>query len=486
MKRLTLSLLAGLALLAAPVAKADNINVEEASEAAAYFLQQYTNQKRITADQLTVVLQKENVELGVPSMYFFNTPECGWVIMAATTVMNPMVAYSGEGLFDAENMAPALVDWLNEYNQMVCGVQMIDAEQDLGDSQEWETLKYKKLMVKDAPAGNEVILMDENWDQGGPYPNNKRDYNVLCPIDPTTGYRCPVGCVATALAQICHHYQYPTNPRGFITDSWSGGSASINLDTMVPFDYSMMPNTIAPSTSVAKCREISRLGYYIGITVKMQYAWDGSSSTIPQMMNNFPYHFRFTNGTLTERSGNETLFFERLRGDLLRGRPVYMRGSSQGGTGSDAGGHAWVCDGYRTDDNNFYHMNWGWANSDNGFYNLVGNTYQDMYNSASGYCFRLDQGIVTGMIPQSGVGIEEEDVQASTGAPYPNPATYSVNVPYSTSNATTLTLYNALGQPVLTRNVQAGSGELTIRVDNMPKGVYIYRMGDAYGKLIVK
>ena len=231
MKRIILSLLAGLALLATPVAKADNLTVEEASEAAAYFLQQYTHQKRVSADQLTLVLQKENVELGVPSMYFFNTPECGWVIMAATTVMNPMVAYSGEGLFDAENMAPALADWLNEYNQMVCGVQMIDAEQDLGDSQEWETLKYKKLMVKDAPAGNEVILMDEYWDQGGPYPNNKRDYNVLCPIDPTTGYRCPVGCVATALAQICHHYQYPTNPRGFITDSWSGGSASINLDT---------------------------------------------------------------------------------------------------------------------------------------------------------------------------------------------------------------------------------------------------------------
>ncbi len=61
-----------------------------------------------------------------------------------------------------------------------------------------------------------------------------------------------------------------------------------------------------------------------------------------------------------------------------------------------------------------------------------------------------------------------------------------MNVPYSTNSATTLTLYNALGQPVLTRNVQAGAGELTIRVDNMPKGVYIYRMGDAYGKLIVK
>ena len=51
---------------------------------------------------------------------------------------------------------------------------------------------------------------------------------------------------------------------------------------------------------------------------------------------------------------------------------------------------------------------------------------------------------------------------------------------------TDLTVYNMMGQPVLTHSVQAGTGNVELRVDSMPAGIYIYRMGNAYGKFIVR
>lgn len=505
MKRLFFSIIACLAILSVPVAQAGNITVEQSKDAAVHFLQHNTYLGKLTTESLTLVYQMMNEDLDVPSMYFFNVSDCGWIAMTASTAMEPVVAFSDEDSFDPNRMAPALRTWLNLYNNMVCEIQNLDAEKGLPDNEQWSDLANHRL------TGNTKDLqqkfLNSKWDQGD---YDGQIYNMFAPkaVSSAPGgyYYCPTGCVATALAQICNYYQFPKKPRNIVTNifSWQAGSVRVsyytsytyeagggrqlmNFDDSASFNYSLMPNVLTARTKEESRREVSRLGWYLGAAVKMQYAPDGSSSNDQKVMEGMPTYFKYDAGTYTSRGSNSTLFMQRLREDLVKKHPVYMTGvDALGGDGRDAGGHAWVCGGYMEQDQDMYYMNWGWGGSNDAWYNLRSNTIADM--TAGQYAFTKYQGHITGMIPEgdSVLGVGEVEEVALLGAAYPNPATYSVRIPYQSVSSADLTIYNALGQPVETRRVQAGHGEVVVRVDAMPKGIYIYRMGDAYGKFVVR
>ena len=190
MKRIVCSLFAAIAMLATPLVQAENVTVEQAKDAAAHYLQHNTSLTRITPEQLTLAHQWNNDELGVASMYLFTAPEEGWIIMAATTAMDPVVAFTDEGVFDGR-MAPAQAEWLDSYSDMVCAVQNLDNEKSLGDSPEWTELANHSLYGTKAS----VTLLKTRWDQGGP---SGTDYNMFSPV--VNDSVAPTGCVATALA----------------------------------------------------------------------------------------------------------------------------------------------------------------------------------------------------------------------------------------------------------------------------------------------
>lgn len=514
MKRVIFSLLAGIALLATPVAKADNITLEQAKDAAAHYLQHNTYLK-VSANNLELVYQMNNETLGVPSIYFFNAPECGWIAFSATTLMDPVVAFSDQGSFDPENMAPAMRRWLELYNGMVCSVQELDAgDKEWPESSQWTALSTHSLKGNTKDDGSQIQFLDDTWDQGG---SEGSEYNMFCPKASSPLYKqyynqdyyyAPVGCVATALAQMCHYYKYPKKARGSVRleygweagyvqgyslPIWSdtSGVIRITFDTMVPFDYDTMKTKIVRQTKKASRREMSRLGYYVGIAVQMRYNPGGSSSNDSKVMEGMPLYFKYTEGVNSYRPYvTNQVYFSRLREDLMRRRPVYMGGaSSLGGSGRDADGHAWLCTGYMTNDENMYYMNWGWGSSGNGYFNLVANDATSMTVSAGSdtYAFTDYQSHITGMTPpRDSVAIESVKGEVSFGAPYPNPAAYTLTIPYYTDHAADLVIYNAMGQAVKTVRVAAGNGKQEIRVDAMPSGIYIYRMGEAYGRFIVR
>ena len=133
-------------------------------------------------------------------------------------------------------------------------------------------------------------------------------------------------------------------------------------------------------------------------------------------------------------------------------------------------------------------MNWGWDGSSNGFYNLGAN---NMYISGQGYNFNVRQEYISGMVPPDDsnrfLGISRiEDPSTYLGRPYPNPAVESVTLPYNTEMASELVIYSIDGRPVETYRVQPGKGEIHVRVNTMPAGVYLYRMNSQCGKFIVK
>lgn len=466
------------AMLTAPMIQAGNISVDQAKDAAAHYLQHRTSLTRITADQLTLAHQWNNDNLGVASMYLFTAPTEGWIIMAATTVMHPVVGYADDNVIDVDNMAPQLVQWLLDYNEMVCAVQDADAEKALDDSPEW--IEMSSHSLKGTKGG--TILLKTKWDQGD---YRGIDYNIFCPVLRDTV--CPTGCVATALAQICKYYEFPKSPKGTATYWWTTGNKRlrINFDTVSPLDYSIMPNRITASVSRERREEISRLGYYLGLIVQMDYDTEGSgaySNLVPTVMTS---NFKYNTSTIVNRT-NSTVFVNQIRGELKNNRPVYMGGSSSTG-GIHAGGHAWVCDGVDNNDSNMFHMNWGWSGSGDGYFNLMTN---NLANS-SGYNFNQGQKAIIGLVPPQDstsiqIGVQEVEPMAVLGMPYPNPAILSVALPYSTREAVELQVYNVSGCLVESRRIQAGDGEVVLRVDALPAGMYIYRMGNAHGKFMVR
>lgn len=502
MKRIVTTFLMAVALMAPTMTQADNLTADQAREAAAYYMRCNTTLSRLTADQLTLSRQWNNDELGVPSMYLFTTTQNAWIIMAASTVAHPIVGFSDESDIDADNLPVQLEGFLAQHNEWICYVQNEDATRSLTDSPMWTKIVNQKLTVNTKAS---EILLSTRWDQGD---ENGTSYNMYSPQ--ILGEYCYTGCVATALAQICKYYEFPKHPVGYKSYTWyyteNGSNKTkfirLNYADSASLDYSLMKNKISAATPLESRREISRLNYYVGVAVEMQfgtyYNGGGSGTTSNLVANNMSRFFKYQTGTYVLRhSVRDTAFLNSVKRELDMNRPLYMSGSSSiDDGGRDAAGHAWVCDGYKVNgDDTTYHMNWGWNGSGNAFFDLGAN---NMYIEGQNLNFNGErdgvfQTIITGMIPPRDstdrdvfVGIADVEDNTTLGSAYPNPATLNVVLPYSSERAADLMVYSVDGRLVHSERVQAGTGEVTLGVSGMPAGIYIYRMGSAHGKFVVR
>ena len=483
--------MAGVLLLGVGTAQAGNIDPKQAREAAATYMRWVGDREGLSANELQLVQVVTNPRLDVPAAYYFNLPGEGWIFLAGTTVIDPVIAYFHQGRLDMDRLPDNMRWWLDGYIGMVMEIQDDDVRNAFSDSPQWTDLANGK------PGGGhkagERYLMQANWGQGDElHPT----YNRFCPVVPDVDTQrgidstCIVGCVATAASMICHYYRYPVKPKGTVRYTWqkAGKSLALQLDT-ITFDYSLMPNRLTNGSSEDQVLEVARICRAVGYGVNMNYGPQGSgafSRKVPGAMKNY---FKYKLGQQRFRSGDsDTGFVYSIRRELLKKNILYMSGSSSTNQGGrDAAGHAWVCAGYRDQDSNFYFMNWGWDAGGNGFFNVGLN---DMRISGYGYNFNLGQAVILGMTPPDDsnrfvVGIRDVAVP-TLGYAYPNPAALTVTLPYTTQQPAELNIYAIDGKLVQTRRVQAGQGEVEVNVEGMPAGIYIYRMGAATGKFIVK
>lgn len=500
MKRIVTTILLGVALMAPTITQAENLSADQAREAGAYYMRSNTTMTRLTADQLTLLRQWNNDELGVPSMYLFSNGANAWIVMAATTAIHPVVCVSDESPIELDNMPPQLEAMLQQSNEWICYVQTVDAEMALPDDPMWTKMANNKLSVNTKAA---AYLLTTKWDQGEAA---GRTYNMLSPK--IGDYYCYTGCVATALAQICKYYSYPTVGKSRITYTWyytqngvqKSKAITLNFADSAALDYSLMPASISTASPLARRYEISRLDYYVGVAMQMQFGTDdeggGSGTTSNVVVDGMKKYLKYQEGSYVNRTTiRDTHFLNSVNRELELNRPLYMSGASSTGGDAHSAGHAWVCDGYRANDDTLYHMNWGWGGSGNTFYNLAAN---NMPIEGMDYNFNarrsgVYQSIIVGLIPPADstdrdvyVGVRQVEDNTTLGKAYPNPATLEVMLPYSSDRATDLQVYSVDGRMVRSQRVEAGEGELTLRVSGMPAGIYIYRMGNAHGKFVVR
>ena len=351
--------------LAPTIGLAQPVSRETARQAAKTFLDNNGAASAELADVSTAA--------GFSNLYVFTTDH-SFVLMAADSRVQPVLGYSLNGGFDTEDMPENVREWLQGYEEQIQAAIDDNLMADADIAKAWSDLKnglYKST--------TEVVvspMLTTTWDQNYPY-------NYYCPAaSGGPGGHVYAGCVATAMAQVMKYWNYPTTGQDSCSYNHSTYGHQFAYFGETTYDWANMPNSINSNSSQTYIDAIATLMYHCGVAVNMNYGTGGSgaSSTLvpPALINYFRYA---PSATFVSRDAfDDAHWIAFLKTELDDGRPLYYSGNN---TNS---GHAFVCDGYRSDD--YFHFNWGWSGSDgyghNNGYWLIGALNPGSGGSGSG------------------------------------------------------------------------------------------------------
>ena len=385
MKRFTIAV--ALVFLTAIPMMAERVTPETARKVAASFL----NNNGAKAAQLTDLSKA----VGFPNLYIFNA-EQGFVVMAADDCVRPILGYSLTGNFVAEGMPENLTWWLQGYNDQI--QDMVDNNyNDVSATTEWQSLKNGSH----SKSVSEVVvapLLSTTWDQNYPY-------NYYCPSASNgPGGHVYAGCVATAMAQVMKFWNYPTiGSSSYSYTHTTYGEQTANFGETT-YDWGNMPNSISSSSNQTNIDAIATLIYHCGVAVDMNYGTGtsgASSNKVPSVLINY-FNYAPSAAFISRDGYEDDKWIAFLQSELIEGRPVYYSGSYTFLSNGELkyGGHAFVCDGYRSD--NYFHFNWGWSGSQNNSYWMIGALNPGSGGSGSGSgTYNLNNAVVAWVEPIS-------------------------------------------------------------------------------------
>ena len=235
------------------------------------------------------------------------------------------------------------------------------------------------------------ILGQTIWGQGKPF-NNK------CPQ--INGERTVTGCVATALSQIMYVHKYPTKGTG--SHSYTTESKKLNVSANfgnTTYDWvNMIPN-YSGSYTTTQANAVATLMHHVGVAADMDYTVDGSGAVSSIALAAITKYFGYDKAinVLPKDFMKEESLLQAIATDLQVGRPVYFSGVTV-----NQEGHAFVCDGMKSD--GYLHINWGWNGMANGYFAIsaLAPEVQGTGGSASNLAFTESVGVYTNIKPNEG------------------------------------------------------------------------------------
>jgi hypothetical protein len=297
------------------------------------------------------VRELKSGETGDILAYVFALEPKGFVVVSPDTDITPVIAYSFEGDFNWEaSEHNALLNILTyDMKQRMAGLSSLpedlkDRNQDLWARYFFEDADLMTEMTESATYGP---LLSTTWDQSAPY-------NNYCPVDPNTGSRSVVGCVATAMAQIVNYHACTSSVTFTSADNYTTSTRKISINASTA--------NISGISYPASDTTAARLSYACGVSVQMDYTSSSSGAMTSDVAAALKNKFGFTSATAyAPQSGYGvpvlSTFYEKLRGNVINGNPAQLAIAKSSG-----GGHSIVCDGYNSSTGQ-YHLNYGWGSS---------------------------------------------------------------------------------------------------------------------------
>jgi len=297
--------------------------------------------------------------------YIAELERAGFVATSANTDITPVIAYSFSCPFPAEaDQKNPLYRLLKQDMKLrLKALAEYDQIKVAENNSLWDfyinadTSRSVADPFKQWPPENTTSTggwLETTWDQDAPY-------NDLCPLDPVDGYRCYVGCVPTAVAQLAnYHRQCGIQLRE--SDSYTTYSG-IDIDgdsDVYEFPSFEELNEYLTALRIKYSRQmelddtdVAALSFACGIATLTDFTSEGSGASPFDAQSALLEKFGFCSADMT--GGLSCEFYRVLQENLINRLPALMGLSPSDGWG----GHFLVCDGYNT--NGEYHLNFGWG-----------------------------------------------------------------------------------------------------------------------------
>lgn len=337
---------------------ANPVDVNKAKSLGQKFVQAKFEQKSSADLQLYYTVTSDN---GEACAYIFNLGNEGFVMVAASDNVRPILGYSETEPFDASDPLNGAMLFVESYKHSISYAIENNVVATPEVASMWASLENTGTLKGNR--GKKVgPLVATRWNQNSPY-------NLYAPADGAgPGGRCYAGCVATAMSQVMKFWNHPAHGEGSHSYYCQGyGTLSANFGSTT-YDWDNMPRTLSNSTQVQK-EAVALLMYHCGVAVDMGFAPDGSGAFSQDVPGAMAQYFDYDYCVYRDKASySVSNWIKMLKEEFDMNHPVYYSGRSS------SGGHAFVADGYDEDD--FIHFNFGWSGSDDNYYALDNFEYQ--------------------------------------------------------------------------------------------------------------
>jgi hypothetical protein len=337
------------------------------------------------------------------SYYVFNNVQAsGFVIVAGDDRSPAVLGYSDKGTFDADHLPDELSYLLEGYAAQI------------------NALEQGAKAVPQQSLGQAISpLLRAQWDQEAPY-------NLMLPF--INSYHAYTGCVATAMAQVMHYWQWPARPTCTIP-AYTTPYYHMYMPELSPVDFEwdkMQDTYLTNDTASEEALAVATLLKYCAQSVEMDFQDYGSGATnITNHALSTYFGYKASAQLLDRENWTAQEWAEIIYNELASNRPVIYGGQKA------TGGHAFVCDGY--DGNGLFHINWGWNGQSNGYFllNVLDPDIQGTGSASGAYGYINEQIAVVGIEPgedNSELALTASDVTFSSATTTRSSSNYNFNI----------------------------------------------------------
>lgn len=295
----------------------------------------------------------DNYNSSLVNFYIANISDGGFIIIAGDDAVTPILGYSFENNFDNTNLPPQfealLESYRNEMEDLFTNSSITISTDVTNEWAKYESTQFTSTTELEAVAP----LLTSNWAQGC-------NYNTYCPSDASGPCsHALVGCVAVAMGQVMYYHKYPQTGEGSHSYTCDYGTLSADFGSTT-YQWSGMADNSGTTASALML-------YHCGVSVDMDYGYNSSGipvNALYKVGDAFRNYFKYSESTaiLYKSSYTEATWDNMIKSEIDNGRPLFYVGLG------NYGGHAFNVDGYQG--TNYFHLNWGWSGSYNGYYYL--------------------------------------------------------------------------------------------------------------------
>lgn len=337
---------------------------------------------RTTVSQIANSAQVVNVE---------SDGRLGFVMFAGNGADAQMIGYGLNDTIHIQNIPPMAEEFISNYNKAV--IKASQSTSQGSGTYPNPTVAHVEPFIK------------AKWGQGAPF-------NAKCPK--YQGKPSVTGCDAVALSQVLYHFKADNfNPYTIeYKDEMSLAEVSVNFGQQ-HFKYDKMLDVYTEGNYTQEQADaVAEMMYVTGASALMKWSDEKSSGQWPLV--SLDKYFNFNATFLIRKSLPTGYWMKKIQENLTAGKPILYTGA--GVSSSKWSQHIFVLDGI--DENNYVHVNWGWAGEADGYYDIT--FCHPSFFEADEDGYYSDQKMICDISPRANGEMYSERFVCTSGSPMTN------------------------------------------------------------------